>query len=183
MNKICVQTCNLAILVSSPRPLSTVTAWDRKWIYLWPIYITSQLDSLPSLSPKLPTCLKWSYSPGWWWPGCPPTQWWWGKGLPSYLVRQWRLATKHKTDSLWLRRGRTQPGPVLLQEKSIQTNIPLSAFCPKVKIAFKAIPKLSWHTQPLGKSQNIPCTPITTLCQCRFSGNHLLVSLFEEGSF
>ena len=63
--------------------------------------------------------------------------------LPSYLVRQWRLATKHKTDSLWLRRGRTQPGPVLLQEKSIQTNIPLSAFCPKVKIAFKAIPKLS----------------------------------------
>ena len=143
----------------------------------------SKVDSLPSLSPKLPSWLKWSYSPGWWWLGCPPTQWWWGKGLPSYLVRQWRLATKHKTDSLWLRRGRTQPGPVLLQEKSIQTNIPLSAFCPKVKIAFKAIPKLSWHTQPLGKSQNIPCTPITTLCQCRFSGNHLFVSLFEEGSF
>ena len=81
--------------------------------------------------------------------------------LPSYLVRQWRLATKHKTNSLWLRRGRTQPSPVLLQEKSIQTDIPLSAFCPFFaisNISFKVIPKLSWHMQPLGKSQNIPFT-------------------------
>ena len=66
--------------------------------------------------------------------------------LPSYLVRQWRLATKHKTDSLWLRRGRTQSGPVLLQEKSIQTNTSLSLLRfvaisnTKVKIP---LPKLS----------------------------------------
>ena len=42
----------------------------------------SKVDSLPSLSPKLPTWLKWSYSPGWWWLGCPPTQWW----LPDQAV-------------------------------------------------------------------------------------------------
>ena len=121
----------------------------------------SKVDSLPSLSPKLPTWLKRSYSPGWWWLGCPPTQWWLGTGLQSYLVRQWRLATKHKTDSLWLRRGRTQPGPVLLQEKSIQTNIPLSAFCPKVKIAFKAIPNYPDTRSPLAnpKISLVPLSP------------------------
>ena len=46
----------------------------------------SKVDSLPSLSPKLPSWLKWSYSPGWWWLGCPPTQWWSGIRLPSCQV-------------------------------------------------------------------------------------------------
>ena len=147
----------------------------------------SKVDFMPSLSPKLPTWLKRSYSPGWWWLGCPPTQWWWGIRLPSYLVRQWRLATKHKTDSLWLRRGRTQPGPVLLQEKSFQTNIPLSAFCPllqypmrKSRLPYRNYPDTC---SPLANPKISLVPPITTLCQCWFSGKHLFVSLFEEGSF
>ena len=38
----------------------------------------SKVDSLPSFSP--------SYSPRWWWLGCPPTQWCWGIGLPGQAV-------------------------------------------------------------------------------------------------
>ena len=107
--------------------------------------------------------------------------------LPSYLVRQWRLATKHKTDSLWLRRGRTQAGPVLLQEKSIQTNIPLSAFCPLLQYPIRksSLPYRNYPDtcSPLANPKISLLPPITTLCQCWFSGKHLFVSLFEEGSF
>ena len=116
--------------------------YQAKQSWLLDIFVTKTTNLIEAIS---------------WWLGCPPTQWWWGTGLPSYLVRQWRLATKHKTNSLWLRRGRTQSGPVLLQEKSIQTNNSLSLLPfvaisnTKVKIA---LPKLFWHL-----TQNIPCTP------------------------
>ena len=105
--------------------------------------------------------------------------------LPSYLVRQWRLATKHKTDSLWLRRGRTQSGPVLLQERSIHTNIPLFCALLQYPIRKSSLPYRNYPDtcSPLANPKISLLPPITTLCQCWFSGKHLFVSLFEEGSF
>ena len=114
----------------------------------------SKVDSLPSLSPKLPTWLKFSYSPGWWWLGCPPTQWW----LPDQAVE----ACHQVQDRLSLaeERPNTIGSSLAAREKHSHKHTSLLRFVAisntKVKIAS---PKPSWHMQPFGKSQNIPFTP------------------------